>query len=239
MTASRIPERGIHPTAEIEDGVEIGAGTAIWSGVHIRGPGTRIGDECIVGEQTYIAYGVQIGDRVKLNAFVYICTGVTIEDGVMVGAGTIFTNDRFPRATTPDLATLRPSEPDEHTLPTLVGEGATIGAGCVIGCDLDDRPVRDGRHGLGRHPHRARLPPRRRPAGPLGGVVCRCGEPIVRFSGAQPPDRDEVVCPVSGLRYAIRGRRGRRARPARRDRRRHRAASASRGGRSSAAGCSG
>ncbi len=54
----------------------------------------------------------------------------------MVGAGTIFTNDRYPRATTPDLATLRPSEPDERTLPTLVGEGATIGAGSVIGCDL-------------------------------------------------------------------------------------------------------
>jgi len=26
----------------------------------------------------------------------------------------------------------------------------------------------------------------------------------VRFSGARPPDREEVVCPVSGLRYAIR-----------------------------------
>ena len=36
----------------------------------------------------------------------------------------------------------------------------------------------------------------------------------MRFSGARPPDRDEVVCPVSGLRYAIRGRRGHRARPA-------------------------
>jgi UDP-2-acetamido-3-amino-2,3-dideoxy-glucuronate N-acetyltransferase len=34
-------------------------------------------------------------------------------------------------------------------------------------------------------------------------VVSRVGEPIVRFSGARPPDRDEVVCPVSGLRYAI------------------------------------
>ena len=54
----------------------------------------------------------------------------------MVSAGTIFTNDRFPRATTSDLRRLRPSEPDEHTLPTLVREGATIGAGSVIGNDL-------------------------------------------------------------------------------------------------------
>ena len=158
----------IHPTAEIEDGVEIGAGTAIWSGVHVRGRARAIGDECIVGERTYIGYGVQIGDRVKLNAFVYVCTGVTIEDGVMVGAGTIFTNDRYPRATTPDLTTLRPSEPDEHTLPTLVGEGATIGAGQRDRLRPLDRPVRAGRHGRGRHPLGAGVPPRRRPARALG-----------------------------------------------------------------------
>src|SRR5215210_2418246 len=118
----------IHPTAIVEEGVEIGPDTSVWAGVHIRRD-ARIGRECIVGEKSYIAYGVRIGSRVKINAFVYICYGVTIEDGVMISAGTIFTNDRFPRATTSDLKHLRPSEPDEHTLPTLVREGATIGAG--------------------------------------------------------------------------------------------------------------
>ena len=44
----------------------------------------RLGEDCIVGEKTYIAYGVRIGNRVKINAMVYICTAVTIEDGVMV-----------------------------------------------------------------------------------------------------------------------------------------------------------
>src|SRR5436309_1401940 len=126
----------IHPTAIIEEGVQIGAGTSIWDHVHIR-RSTRVGEECIVGEKTYIAYDVHIGNRVKINAFVYICAAVTIEDGVMISAGTIFTNDRFPRATTPDLKQLRPSDPDEHTLPTLVREGATIGAGCTIGNDLE------------------------------------------------------------------------------------------------------
>ncbi|MGZ4689834.1 MAG: acyltransferase [Acidimicrobiia bacterium] len=194
----------IHPTAEIEDGVEIGGGTAIWSGVHVRGPETSIGAECIVGERTHIGYGVQIGDRVKLNAFVYVCTGVTIENGVMVGAGTIFTNDRYPRATTPDLSALRPSEPDERTLPTHVGEGASIGAGSVIGCDLSIG--RFALVGMGSVVtrsvpafHLALGQPARSVA-----VVSRVGEPIVRFSGARPPDRDEVVCPASGLRYAIR-----------------------------------
>lgn len=125
----------IHPTAIIEPGVEIGEGTSIWDNVHVRRD-ARIGRDCIIGEKSYVAYDVTIGDRVKINAFVYICTGVTIERGVMVAAGTVFSNDRFPRATTPDLLQLRPSEPDEETLPTLVREGATIGANCTIGSGL-------------------------------------------------------------------------------------------------------
>ena len=125
----------VHPTALIEDNVTIGQGTSIWDNVHIR-HGSTIGDDCIVGEKTYIAYDVTIGSRVKINAMVYICNAVTIEDGVMLSAGTTFTNDRFPRAATSDLKHLKPSEPDEHTLPTLVKQGATTGAGCIIGNDL-------------------------------------------------------------------------------------------------------
>ncbi len=112
----------IHPTALIEDGVEIGDGTSVWDTVHIRAP-ARIGRDCIIGEKTYIAYGVDIGDRVKINAFVYVCNAVTIETGVMIAAGTTFTNDRFPRATTPDLSALRDSGPDEHTYPTWSAPG--------------------------------------------------------------------------------------------------------------------
>ncbi len=122
----------IHPTAIVEEGVELGEGTAVWDNVHIRSPAT-IGADCIIGEKTYIAYGVTIGDRVKLNAFVYICTGVTLGDGVMISAHATFTNDRYPRAATPDLASLRSSEPDSGTIATDVGDGATIGAGAIIG----------------------------------------------------------------------------------------------------------
>lgn len=125
----------IHPTAIVEEGVTIGDGSAIWDNAHVRAPAS-IGSDCIVGEKTYIAYGVVIGDRVKINAQAYICTGITIETGVMISAGVIFTNDRFPRATTPDLSELRPSDPDESTESTLVREGATIGAGAIIGPGL-------------------------------------------------------------------------------------------------------
>ena len=46
----------------------------------------------------------------------------------MIGAGTVFTNDRYPRATTPDLATLRAVRARRAHAPDAGGEGATIGA---------------------------------------------------------------------------------------------------------------
>lgn len=180
--------------------MHIGAGTSVWDNVHIRGPGTSIGDECIVGEKTYIAYGVSIGDRVKINAFVYICNAVTIEDGVMIAAGTIFTNDVFPRATTPDLAALRPSEPDEETLPTVVRAGATIGARAVVGCDLEIG--RWAMVGMGSVVTRS-VPAHHLVVGtPARSVacVCRCGHPIVRFSEGRPPD-GAWTCEPCGRRY--------------------------------------
>ena len=126
----------IHPTAIIEDGVQIGAGSSVWDNVHIR-KGARIGEHCIVGEKSYIAYDVRIGNGVKINSFVYIPTGVTIEDRVMISAGTIFVNDRYPRAFDARTGTLASSDPNEETLETRVREGATVGAGCTVLADLE------------------------------------------------------------------------------------------------------
>jgi UDP-2-acetamido-3-amino-2,3-dideoxy-glucuronate N-acetyltransferase len=202
MTARVHPTAYVHPTALIEDEVEIGPGCALWDNVHIR-RGARLGEECIVGEKTYIAYGVQIGHRVKINAMVYICAAVTIEDGVMVSAGTVFTNDRFPRATTPDLKHLRPSDPDEHTLPTLVREGATIGASCTVGNDLVigrfamigmgsvvTKPVPDFHLALG-HPARS------------VGCVCRCGQLLLYFNERDADRFQSATCPACGRGYAV------------------------------------
>ena len=130
---------------------------------------------------------MHIGNRVKINAFVYICNGVTIEDGVMIGAGVIFTNDRYPRATTPDLRQAATSEPDEHTLPTLVREGATIGAASTIGMRPGDRTLRHGGNGVGSDRLGARLCTGGRATRPGAcGYVCRCGDPLLRSYHAAP-----------------------------------------------------
>jgi UDP-2-acetamido-3-amino-2,3-dideoxy-glucuronate N-acetyltransferase len=191
----------IHPTALVEGNVQIGAQTSIWDNVHVR-HSTQIGEQCIIGEKTYVAYGVKIGDRVKINAFVYICNAVTIEDGVMISAGTIFTNDRFPRATTSDLKQLRPSDPDEHTLPTLVKAGATIGAGCTIGNDLSIG--RFAMVGMGALVTKS-VPDFHLVVGNPArsvGAVCRCGQLLLRFTDVELFER-RVVCSACGLKYQI------------------------------------
>lgn len=198
------PSKGVrvHPSAIIEDDVVLGDGTSVWDNVHIR-HGATIGEECIVGEKTYVAYDVRIGDRVKINAFVYICAEVTIEDGVMVSAGTVFTNDRFPRATTVDLRQLRPSDPDDETLATRVCAGVTIGAGCVIGCGLEIG--RFAMVGMGSVVTRPVAPFHLvvgQPAKPIG-CVCRCGKKLLSFP--EQVDYGDVVCRACGLPYAVQG----------------------------------
>ena len=194
----------IHPTAMIEDGVELGPGSSVWDNAHIRHH-TKLGDECIVGGKSLIAYEVSIGNRVKINSNVYICYGVTIEDGVMVSAGTIFTNDRFPRAATTDLQQLLSSEPDDHTLETRVCEGATIGAGCIVGCDLTIG--RFAMIGMGSVVTRS-IPDFHLAIGSPArsvGAVCRCGQPIHRFNEAAEVSGPVPVTCECGLAYEIDG----------------------------------
>ena len=190
----------VHPTAIVEDNVHLGDGTSIWDNAHVR-HGATLGESCIVGGKSCIAYDVQIGNRVKINSNAYICNAVTIEDGVMVSAGVIFTNDRFPRATVPDLSELRGSEPDEHTLQTLVREGCTIGAGAIIGCDLElgcfsmigmgsivTKSVGDFCLVVG-NPARVR------------GFVCRCGEPTARFQDIAEVSPGPLQCHACQREY--------------------------------------
>lgn len=187
----------IHATAIIEPGVQLGRSTSVWDGVHIRRDAI-LGEECIVGEKTYIAYGVRIGNRCKINASVYICAAVTIEDGVMIAAHTVFTNDRFPRATTPDLQRLQSSDLAEDNPQTRVREGATIGANCTIGTGITIGKW--AMVGMGSvvtkdvHDHTLVLG---NPARPVG-IVCKCGQLMAKF----PLQSQSFECPVCSRLYA-------------------------------------
>lgn len=191
----------IHPTALIEEGVEIGDGTRVWNHVHIRHH-ARIGRSCIVGEKTYIAYGVTIGDFVKINTAVFVCAGVTVEDFAMLSAHVVFTNDRFPRAGNHELTDLETSDVTEETLETRVGRGATVGANATIGpgVDLGDFcMVGMGAvvtHDVPAHGLVVGNPAR------LVGWVCQCGPPLARLS-EQPLVDTEVGCERCGRRYTL------------------------------------
>ncbi len=196
-------EAWVHPTALIEEGVTLGRGTRVWDHAHIRRDSV-LGEECIVGGKSYIAYGVRIGNRVKINAVAYICTGVTSEDGVMVSAAAVFTNDRFPRATTPDLTRLLSSEPDDKTLLTMVREGATIGARAVIGCGLEIG--RFAMVGMGAVVTRS-VPDFHLVVGTparTAGYVCRCGARLLRLAGGTTAAVQRVSCAECRRAYRLR-----------------------------------
>lgn len=123
----------IHDSAVVEGDVQIGEGTRIWHLVQVR-PGAVIGKECIIGRGVYIDQHVHIGDRVKIQNYVSVYEGVTIEDGVFVGPHAVFTNDKIPRAVTPEME-LKAAD-DWQISYTRVKKGAAIGANAVIVCGV-------------------------------------------------------------------------------------------------------
>jgi acetyltransferase-like isoleucine patch superfamily enzyme len=119
----------VHATAEVSADARIGSGCRIWRQAHIREQ-ADIGAGCIIGAGVYVGAGVRVGARCKVQNNALLYEGVTLEDGVFVGPQVCFTNDVLPRAVNPDM-TLKSAE-DWHVTPTLVREGASVGAGSVI-----------------------------------------------------------------------------------------------------------
>jgi UDP-2-acetamido-3-amino-2,3-dideoxy-glucuronate N-acetyltransferase len=92
--------------------------------------GCKIGDQTTIGPFVEIQRGAIIGGRCKIQSHSFICSGVEIADEVFIGHGTMFINDRFPRATT-ESGTLK-SEGDWRLERTFVERGAALGSGAVI-----------------------------------------------------------------------------------------------------------
>ncbi|MCK9326985.1 MAG: N-acetyltransferase [Bacteroidales bacterium] len=98
-------------------------GVTVWepSKVNIDaviGDGVQVGSFCEVGPR------VIIGDGARIGAFSFIPEGVIIKDNAWIGPRCTFTNDRFP-----------PS-PRDGWEPTVVEQGARLGAGVTVVCGV-------------------------------------------------------------------------------------------------------
>jgi UDP-2-acetamido-3-amino-2,3-dideoxy-glucuronate N-acetyltransferase len=116
----------IHPSAVVDDGASVGAGTRIWHFAHVSGDAT-VGERCSIGQGVFVGNDVVIGDRCKIQNNVSIYDSVSLEDDVFCGPSAVFTNVLNPRA--------RVERKHEYKK-TLVRLGATLGANCTIVCGV-------------------------------------------------------------------------------------------------------
>ena len=157
----------VHPTAVVDDDVQIGEGTKIWHFSHIQS-GARIGQKCSFGQNVNVSNNVVVGDGVKVQNNVSLYEGVELEDYVFCGPSMVFTNDLTPRARYPKghagyKKTLVKHDATLGANSTIVcghtiGEYATIEAGAVVTKDVVPHALMVG------------VPARR------AGWVCECGQ---------------------------------------------------------------
>ena len=119
----------IHPTADVADSADLGAGTKVWNECQIR-ENARVGMGCVLGKDVYVDVGVEIGDNVKIQNGAQLFSGLTVESGVFIGPGAIFANDKVPRAINPDGSPKRAADWDVGRIRLCFG--SSIGAAAVV-----------------------------------------------------------------------------------------------------------
>ncbi|MBI3741883.1 MAG: N-acetyltransferase [Chloroflexi bacterium] len=119
----------IHPTAEVSADAIIGENTRIWHNAQVR-ERVRIGKNCIIGKGVYVDFDVTLGDNVKVQNYASLYHPAVIEDGVFVGPYVCLTNDKNPRAITPDGKIKR--EGDWQVGQIVIRYGAALGTGSII-----------------------------------------------------------------------------------------------------------
>lgn len=116
-----------HPTADIDAGAEIGAGTRIWQHCVVMA-GARIGVQCKLAHNVFVESGVTVGDRVTIKDNVACYSGVQIEDDVFIGPNAVFTNVKTPRSFISRKSAF---------LATRICRGASIGANSTLVCGIE------------------------------------------------------------------------------------------------------
>ncbi|MFH0765609.1 MAG: Gfo/Idh/MocA family oxidoreductase, partial [Calditrichota bacterium] len=176
----------VHPSAYVDDPVEIGKGTKIWHFSHVM-KNVKIGERCSLGQNVNIDSGVIIGNNVKVQNNVSLYTGLIVEDDVFLGPSCVTTNVTNPR-----------SQILRHSLyeKTLLKRGCSIGANATVVCGITVGRyafVGSGAVVTKNVPDYAMM--MGVPAKQVGWVS-RHGLPL------RNPDQDGIyTCPESGLRY--------------------------------------
>ena len=116
----------VHPSAIVDEGAHIGAGSRIWHFVHVCA-GAYIGEHCSLGQNVFVGNRVRIGNHCKIQNNVSVYDNVTLEAGVFCGPSMVFTNVYNPRSLI---------ERKSEYRDTLVKTGATLGANCTIVCGV-------------------------------------------------------------------------------------------------------
>jgi len=181
----------VHPKALCESDA-VGSGTRIWAFAHVM-DGAKVGAHCNVGECSFIESGAVLGDHCTVKNHVAVWDKVTCEDYVFLGPSCVLTNDLLPRCEVK-------RDPDTEFLPTLIRNGASVGANAVIVCG-----VTLGRYcmiGAGAVVTKG-VPDFGLVFGnpaELKGYACRCGEPLQNGSlNCQKCGREyEYLKPHSG-----------------------------------------
>lgn len=115
-----------HPTAVLDEGCRVGAGSRIWHFCHLSA-GAELGEGCSLGQNVFVADGVRLGRNVKVQNNVSLYTGVECHDDVFIGPSAVFTNVLNPRA-----AVVRRHEYQ----PTVLERGVSIGANATVVCGV-------------------------------------------------------------------------------------------------------
>ena len=153
----------------------------IWHYSHILN-GSKLGEQCNIGQNVVIGPNVTIGDGCKIQNNVSVYEGVTLEDDVFCGPSMVFTNVGNPRAHVSRKHAYRKTRIKRGSTiganatvvcGTTLGEYSFIGAGAVVTRDVPDHALMVGN-------------PARRI-----GWMCRCGERL----------GDDLECPVCASCY--------------------------------------
>ena len=122
------PEPGIHPTAVIDDTVELGEDVAIGAGV-VVGPRVGIGSGTVLDAGVRLYADSRIGRNVHLHAHVVIRERCRVGDGVILHAGVVIGSDGFGYRPAPDGSGLRKIP---HLGHVEIGQDVEIGANTCI-----------------------------------------------------------------------------------------------------------